>query len=194
MEKAILVGLRLPGISRHEAQESLRELERLVETAGAVAVENILQQRREIDPAYFIGAGKAAALAEHAGREGIRTIVFDEELHPVQQKNLEELTRTKIIDRTRLILDIFAKRARSREGILQVDRAQLAYYLPRLNQQGIALDNQAGGIGTRRGPGEKKLEIDRRRIRERIASLDRAIEDIRRHRNVQRKKRSEAAF
>jgi len=194
MEKAILVGLRLPGISRHEAQESLRELARLVETAGAVAVETIIQQRQEIDPAYFIGAGKAAALAEHAGREGIRTIVFDEELHPVQQKNLEELTRTKIIDRTRLILDIFAKRARSREGILQVERAQLAYYLPRLSNQGAALDNQVGGIGTRRGPGEKALEIGRRRVREQISSLDRAIENIRRHRNVQRQKRTEAAF
>jgi GTP-binding protein HflX len=130
-------------------------------------------------------------LAEHAKEAGISTIIFDDDLRPSQQKNLEELFSAKIIDRSRLILDIFARRARTREGILQVERAQLAYYMPRITAKFGRFEQQTGGIGTR-GPGERKIEVDLRRIRDRMVALDREIDTIKEHREVARAKRIES--
>lgn len=188
MEKAILVGVQLPGTQRSEIDESLAELARLAETAGAISDTVLVQHRSSIDPACFIGKGKAEEIRDLVRENNIPTVIFDDDLKPGQQKNLEEIIEAKIIDRTRLILDIFARRARSGEGALQVERAQLAYYLPRLSNKGIMLDSQTGGIGTR-GPGERKLEVDQRRIRERLTVLDREIETIRRRRGMLRKHR-----
>lgn len=192
MEKAVLVGLSLPSNRLAEVKVSLVELSRLAETAGAVPEQTIIQQRKHIDPAYLIGCGKAEEIRDLVLEKGIHTVIFDDDLRPVQQKNLEDLIGSKIIDRTRLILDIFARRARTREGILQVERAQLEYYLPRLNQKGIMLDSQFGGIGARRGPGERKLEVDQRYIRDRISALDREISKIGKQRGILRQKRVDA--
>ncbi|MCX5781452.1 MAG: GTPase HflX [Elusimicrobia bacterium] len=191
MEKVILAGLRLPGIKKEEFENSLLELSRLADTAGAKVEQKIIQNRPKMDPAYLIGSGKAKDIKEIVEKNGIHTVIFENDLKPAQQKNLEELINAKIIDRTRLILDIFAKRARSREGILQVERAQLSYILPRLSEKGIMLDSQAGGIGTR-GPGERKLETDQRVIRYKIANLDRQIEKIKERRSVLRQGRIES--
>ena len=191
MEKAILVGLRLPETKKSEFENSLAELSRLADTAGARAEQIVVQNRPNIDPAFLIGSGKALELKEIVQKNNIRTVIFDNDLKPVQQRNLEELIEAKIIDRTRLILDIFAKRARTREGILQVERAQLEYLLPRLNEKGILLDSQTGGIGTR-GPGERKLETDQRVIRDRMSSLDRQIAKLKERRQVLRKQREES--
>jgi GTPase len=193
MERALLVGLRLPHTKKRDLDISLHELSRLAETAGAFPEITIVQSRPRMDPAYLIGRGKADEIAALIREKGVSTVIFDEELKPVQQRNLEERIGAKIIDRTRLILDIFARRARSREGILQVERAQLAYYLPRLTKQGVMLDSQVGGIGTR-GPGERKLEVDQRRIRDRIVALDRGIGAVREHRAVLRQKRAESGL
>jgi len=191
MEKAILVGLRLPKTKKQVFESSLSELSRLADTAGARVEKRIIQSRPMIDPAYLLGKGKAQEIRDTVKKNGIHTVIFDNELKPVQQKNLEELIDAKVIDRTRLILDIFAKRARSREGILQVERAQLEYILPRLNEKGILLDSQTGGIGTR-GPGERKLETDQRVIRDRIAYLDRQIGKLKERRKVLRQSRIES--
>lgn len=188
MERAILVGLQLPKTRKKDVEDSLAELTRLAETAGASPEETIIQRRAKIDPAYLIGRGKAGELKLLAEARDIHTFIFDEDLKPSQQKNLEELTGAKIIDRSRLILDIFAKRARSKEGILQVERAQLEYFLPRITERFGRFEQQTGGIGTR-GPGEKKLEVDQRRLRDRLALLDREIEHIRNQRGVLRQKR-----
>jgi GTPase len=185
MEKVLTVGVQLQGHSPRQVHASLEELERLVDTAGGQVLERYLQKRDRPDPAFYIGKGKAEELREEVRTRSVRAVVFDEELKPNQQRNLEEKLGIKVIDRTRLILDIFAKRARSREGILQVELAQLQYRLPRLTGSGIALDSQTGGIGTR-GPGERKLEEDRRRIRDRIVLLKRQIEKIREGRALQR--------
>lgn len=190
MEKAILVALKLPGQKLKEVEDSLSELNRLSETAGIEASSVVIQKRENMDPAYFIGKGKAEEIGLTARAEGIRTVVFDEELKPAQQKNLEELLSVRIIDRTRLILDIFAARARSKEGILQVDLARLNYLLPRITEKFGRFEQQTGGLGgARRGPGERKLEIDQRNIRDRITQLKREIETVRFHRELLRKKR-----
>ncbi len=189
MEKVILIGLQLPKTNRADIEYSLAELARLAETAGAVPLETIIQQRPQRDPSYFIGKGKAEEIKERAIRQAVKTLIFDDDLKPSQQKNLEEFLGLKIIDRTRLILDIFAQRARSKEGILQVERAQLAYLLPRITERFGRFEQQTGGIGAR-GPGEKKLEVDQRRIRERLVALDDDIELIRKHRMLLRQKRS----
>lgn len=194
MEKAILIGIRLPKTKLVEVRNSLVELSSLAETAGAWAEDKIIQNRQKIDPAYFIGTGKAAEIKDIIAQKNIRTVIFDDDLKPVQQKNLEELIEAKIVDRTRLILDIFAQRARTAEGKLQVERAQLAYYLPRLSKKGISLDGQVGGIGTRKGPGERKLEIEQRRIRDNIVQLDREIESIRKRRELTSRKRTESGI
>lgn len=191
IEKAVLVALQLPATSRKEVENSLAELRRLAETAGAVVIETVIQRRTAPSPGSFIGEGKAAELNELVRGQGLSTVIFDDELKPGQQKYLEEIIGAKIIDRTRLILDIFAQRARSAEGILQVERAQLGYFLPRLSKQGAMLDSQTGGIGTR-GPGERKLEVDQRRIRERMAVLDQQLEEIRRRRELLRKRRTQS--
>jgi GTPase len=186
MEKVITVGLYRNPADLAASNGSLAELERLVETAGGEVVEMHQQRRAQgPEPASFVGKGKAEELAQRASALRIHTLVFDEELRPGQQRNLEEITGVKVVDRTRLILDIFAQRARTREGILQVELAQLNYLLPRMTEKFGRFEQQVGGIGTR-GPGERKLEVDRRRIRDRIAHLRGQIEKIRSERSLQR--------
>jgi GTP-binding protein HflX len=194
MEHALLAGIVVNGQSEADARRSLAELERLAETAGIHAAGTMVQRRSVPDPAFCIGRGKVSELRALACENHCSVVIFDTDLKPAQQKNLEDALEITVYDRTRLILDIFAQRARSREGILQVERARLAYVLPRLNQKGIALDSQAGGIGTRRGPGERKLELDQRRIRDRMVALDRELAQVRRVRQVQRQQRAESGL
>lgn len=160
----------------------------LAEAAGAGVVERTLQERLKPDPAFFIGSGKAEELHLVAEAEHLDLIIFDDELTPGQQRNLEARIGCKVLDRTQLILDIFARRARTREGQLQVELAQLNYLLPRLSGKGTLLSRLGGGIGTR-GPGETKLEMDRRRIRNRIARLREQLEEVRKSRKLQRARR-----
>jgi GTP-binding protein HflX len=173
---------------RARAEESLQELEALAEAAGAQVRERVLQERPAPDPAFFIGRGKAEELRLRAEAENLDLFIFDEELTPGQQRNLENKIGCKILDRTQLILDIFARRARTREGQLQVELAQLSYLLPRLTGKGTMLSRLGGGIGTR-GPGETKLEMDRRRIRSRIARMKAELEQVRVSRKLQRARR-----
>ena len=165
-ESALLVGI--------ENQESLAELALLAKTAGAVTVGSVLQKREKPDPLYCVGKGKAEDLAMTAQTLQANLVIFDEELTGVMQRNLEEILQIKVIDRTALILDIFALRAKTSEGKLQVEMAQLKYRSQRLLGQGLVLSRLAGGIGTR-GPGESKLEAGRRRIRERLRDLERQL-------------------
>jgi GTP-binding protein HflX len=188
VEKAGLVGCYRTARDRDRAEDSLHELEALAEAAGARVVERVLQERPHLDSAYFIGRGKAEELHLRAEAGDLDLVVFDDELTPGQQRNLEAKIGCKIIDRTQLILDIFARRARTREGKLQVELAQLNYLLPRLAGKGTMLSRLGGGIGTR-GPGETKLEMDRRRIRNRISSLSKDLDKIRQQRQLQRAKR-----
>ncbi|MDR2191263.1 MAG: GTPase HflX [Endomicrobium sp.] len=190
MEKVILVGVYSKDGDKQALSASLDELERLCATDGALSVKRVIQKRKSIDPAYFIGGGKALEIKDEVERLGAAAVVFDDILKPVQQRNLEKLIGVKIVDRVRVILDIFAVRARTKEGKLQVQRAELTYSLSHLSNQGLYLDSQTGGIGTRRGPGEKKLETDKRKIRDEIAALDKEIEKIRQRRAVQRISRS----
>lgn len=170
------------------AEESLDELETLARSAGADVVGKELQLRERADSTYLIGAGKVTELVGLATGLEADVVIFDHELTPTQQRNLERKFGIRVIDRTQLILDIFASRARTREGQLQVELAQLQYLLPRLTGQGAALSRLGGGIGTR-GPGETKLEMDRRRIRTRIAHLERSIEGVKSTRGTQRLQR-----
>lgn len=179
MEKVLLVGEPVP---------SLEELKRLTETAGGRVEDAVTHKADRIHPATYIGKGKAEEIRDAARRLKIQAVIFDHDLTPAQQRNLENILSVKVLDRTRLILDIFAQRARTKEGELQVELAQLTYLLPRLTGRGITLSQQVGGIGTR-GPGERKLEYQRRKIRDRIARLQKEIANIRRERQVQRKKR-----
>lgn len=190
-EKAFLVGLE--GISRWDAEDSLRELAQLAETAGAVVVGSTSQRREKPDSAYFVGSGKVDELILIRQANSVDLIIFDDELTPAQQRNLEEAIGVKVIDRTALILDIFAQRARSHEGKLQVELAQLRYLLPRLGGQGLILSRLGGGIGTR-GPGETKLEADRRRLRSRISDIQHEISQVHRHRELQRQQRKKTAY
>jgi GTPase len=187
-ERATIVGCYFNRRARGLAEESLDELEALAAAAGAVVVYRTLQERPAPDPAYFIGKGKAEELRELVTAENLDLVIFDEELTPGQQRNLENKAGCKVLDRTQLILDIFARRARTREGKLEVELAQLNYLLPRLAGKGTMLSRLGGGIGTR-GPGETKLEMDRRRIRNRIALLRRDLEKVRTHRKLQRTRR-----
>jgi GTPase len=191
MEKAILIHLVTSQKERLEAEESMDELAHLAAAAGAQVVEKIFQHRPGISPRYFIGKGKAEELAQRKGELEAELIVFDHNLSPTQQRSLEDKIQTKIIDRTQLILDIFAQRAKSNEGKLQVELAQLNYLLPRLVGKGIALSQQGAGIGTR-GPGEKKLEEDRRRILDRISKIRKEILGVQKRRENQRKSRKES--
>ncbi len=188
MERVLTVCLQKQRESDASVQASLSELKRLVETAGGHVVESHSQKKDRPDPATFVGKGKATELGERAAALKAQGIVFDDELKPNQQRMLEEVTGTKIIDRTRLILDIFAQRARTREGILQVELAQLTYLLPRVTARFGRFEQQVGGIGTR-GPGERKLEVDRRRIRDRMVALKKQIEKVRGERSLQREVR-----
>ena len=185
-EKVILVG-----VSEQEgddAEDSLAELAELVKTAGAAVVGTLIQKRELIHPGTYVGTGKVAEIAELLERTGATGIVCDDELSPAQLKNLENLLNTKVMDRTLIILDIFAARATTSEGKIQVELAQLKYRLSRLTGLGRSMSRLGGGIGTR-GPGEKKLEIDRRLINDRIAQLNRELKEVVKHREIARAKR-----
>jgi GTPase len=187
-ERAALVGLVTGSARRIEAEHSMEELAGLADAAGASVVLRMLQERTKPDPATFIGSGKVSSLAAACAEADIDLVVFDNELTPAQLRQLEEKLQRKVIDRTQLILDIFARRARTREGKWQVELAQLKYLLPRLVGAGAALSRLGGGIGTR-GPGETKLETDRRRIRVRIQSVQREIDQVRQRRSQLRERR-----
>lgn len=189
MEKAILVHLATDKKEKFEAEESMLELKGLAHSAGAKVIREVFQKRSEISPKFLIGKGKVEEIALSLANTEADLVIFDHNLTPIQQMNLEEELLCKVIDRTQLILDIFAQRARSKEGILQVELAQLNYLLPRLLGKGLAMSRMGGGIGTRRGPGEKKLEEDRRRIQERIAKIKGEIKKIQQRRTHQRKGR-----
>ena len=191
-ERAALVGLVAGRARRLDAEHSLDELAGLADAAGADVVLRVLQERPRPDPSTFLGAGKIDQLAASCSETGVDVVVFDNELTPAQLRQIEKTVRRKIIDRTQLILDIFARRARTREGKLQVELAQLKYLLPRLVGAGDALSQQGGGIGTR-GPGETKLETDRRRIRTRIHAVSEDIDQVRKRRAQLRERRHKAS-
>jgi GTP-binding protein HflX len=187
-ERAVLVALITQGSDAWEVEDDLDELTQLARTAGATVCGRLTQARTTPDPRQFLGAGKVQELALLVQELGANVVVIDDELNANQQRKLEEVVGVKVIDRTELILDIFAQRAKTREGKLQVELAQLKYLYPRLMGKGTALSRLGGGIGTR-GPGETKLEIDRRRIRDRITLLERETERIRSTRDTQRRRR-----
>jgi GTP-binding protein HflX len=194
-ERVFLLGVgvkrapRLPGTPAGELErESLRELEELAGSAGATVTGKMLQLRDALDPATLVGRGKLEEVKTEAHMRRAPLIIVDRNLSPVQLRNMERATDCRVIDRTQLILDIFARHARTREGQLQVELAQLNYLLPRLAGRGVELSRLGGGIGTR-GPGEQKLETDRRRIRERVGKIQQAIEMVRRQRATRRRAR-----
>ncbi len=187
-EKVLLVGVQTNYTSARQLEESMQELSALSDTAGGLVVDMVIQNLNKPHPKYFIGEGKVQEIAERVSEKGVDLVIFDDDLSPSQQRNLEDIIGKRVIDRTALILDIFARRARTREGKIQVELAQLNYILPRLTGRGVLMSRLGGGIGTR-GPGETKLEIDRRRIKERISKLKRELEVVRRTRDLHRKKR-----
>jgi GTP-binding protein HflX len=187
-ERAILAGIDVPGEQKIPLRESMEELERLADTAGAEVVGWITQKRAQPDQKYFMGSGKLGELKSLIISRSADLTIFDVELSASQERNLENELGIKVIDRTELILDIFAQHARSREGKLQVELAQSSFLLSRLAGHGILMSRLGGGIGTR-GPGETKLEYDRRRIRQRISILKKEIEKVRKERFVRREKR-----
>lgn len=194
-EKVILVGLNITTNIKKQSDidiyDSMKELEELSEAAGTKVLASTIQNKDTYDAAYYIGKGKAEELAVLAQNMQADTIIFNEELSGVQIKNLEEIINTKVIDRTTLILDIFASRALSKEGKLQVELAQQKYRLPRLTGLGSEMSRLGAGIGTR-GPGEKKLEIDKRHIRQRITDIQRELKEISKNRTVQRSSRAKS--
>ncbi len=198
LERVVLVGVWTDG-SAADADASLAELAALAETAGSEVLEGLIQRRDKPDPATYIGSGKAAELRQLVVATGADTVICDGELSPAQLNALEKVVKVKVIDRTALILDIFAQHATSREGKAQVELAQMQYMLPRLRGWGESMSRQAGGraggsgggVGTR-GPGETKIETDRRRIRERMSKLRREIKDMKQVRDTQRSRRRES--
>ena len=194
-ERAIIVGMEYGGgasIIGWSAEDSLEELKQLADTAGAEVVARFLQKRPKPDPAFFIGRGKVQELALYVQQENVDLCIFDDELSPAQQRNIEQAMGVRVLDRTALILDIFAQRAHTNEGKLQVELAQLQYTLPRIMGKGLSLSRLGGGIGTR-GPGETKLEVDRRRIRDRIAYIKGCISKVKNVRTLQRSGRAKAS-
>jgi len=187
-ERAFLVAAEVKGHGGWSTPSSLDELAQLAETAGAAVVGRISQRLDNPNSAMYIGKGKVQEVVDERAASGYTLVIFDDELTPSQQRNLEELLKVKVIDRTALILDIFARRAQTREGRLQVELAQLEYLLPRLAGQWSHLERLGGGIGTR-GPGETQIETDRRLIRDRISRLRAQIEDVRTHRALYRRRR-----
>lgn len=187
-ERTILVGLYQDSRARLEALELLEELKLLAQSAGAEVVEGFLQERARPDPAFLVGRGKLDEIRTAALALQVDTVIFDDELSPAQLRNLENEMEVKVLDRGELILDIFAQRARSREGKLQVELAQLEYLLPRLTGTGTSLSRLGGGIGTR-GPGETRLEVDRRTIRGRISRIKEELEKLEQRRALHRRKR-----
>ncbi len=192
-EQIVLVGVQLAERTADEVDANLDELERLVDTAGADSVERIVQRRDAPDPATFVGRGKADEILDASLEHDADTVVFDDELSPAQQFNLERILKRTALDRTAVILDIFAQNATTLEGKAQVELAQLRYRLPRLRGRGRQLSQQAGGIGTR-GPGETQLEVDRRRIQRRLARLEKDLRGLRRTRLNQRKSRRRSRY
>lgn len=188
MENVILAGVTLKTAPYDTS--SLEELKRLAHTAGGTVVHTFQIRVQAFNSATLIGSGKMEEIAETVRLANAQTVIFDDEISPAQQKNLEEIIPAKVIDRTRLILDIFAQRARTQEGKLQVELAQLKYLLPRLGGQGTALMQQKGGIGLR-GPGETKLEYDKRRLRLRISKLEKEIEQVKKERGLRRERRTQ---
>ncbi len=186
--KAVLVGIWNRDITREEARESIKELRGLVEALGGTSVGYILQHRNKPDVRYFVGAGKAQELEEVSRGIGADTIVFDDPLTPSQVKNLEKLTGKRVLDRTDLVIEIFSRRARSKEAKLQVELAKLTHELPRLYGKGKDLSRLGGGVGTR-GPGEQEAEIRRRVIKRRIHQIREELEEIKKMRRHQRKRR-----
>ena len=191
-ERAALVGLIVRRANKLDAEHSIDELAALADAAGATVVLKMIQERPTPDPATFIGSGKLDELASECARVGADVVIFDNELTPAQLRHIEERVGRKVVDRTQLILDIFARRARTREGKWQVELAQLKYLLPRLVGSGTALSRLGGGIGTR-GPGETKLETDRRRIRQRIHAISEEIDSIRQRRRHSRARRQKVS-
>lgn len=187
-EKSILVGVIKKGTDRWEKEDHLEELALLADTAGAVVTDKVIQEKGKIDPAFYVGRGKAEELSELAKKHHADLIIFDDDLSPAQIRNLEGLSDKKILDRSGLILDIFAGRAKTREAKTQVELAQLKYLLPRLTRQWTHLSRQVGGIGTR-GPGETQLEVDRRLIGKRISKLTADLVKIKKQRDVRRRGR-----
>ena len=187
LERVVLVGVWTEG-SVTDAENSMAELAALAETAGSTVLEALIQRRDKPDPATFIGSGKVAELKGVVKATGADTVICDGELSPGQLRNLEDKVKVKVVDRTALILDIFAQHAKSREGKAQVELAQMTYLLPRLRGWGDALSRQAGGIGGR-GPGETKIEVDRRRIRDKMAKLRREIGEMKVARDTKRQER-----
>jgi GTP-binding protein HflX len=192
-ERAAVIGLIAGRAKRLDAERSLEELGGLAEAAGAAVVLRVLQERPKPDPSTFLGGGKVERVAASCAELDVDVVIFDSELTPAQMRHLEEALERKIIDRTQLILDIFARRARTKEGKLQVELAQLKYLLPRLAGSGSALSRLGGGIGTR-GPGETKLETDRRRIRTRIHAVSEDIERVRQRRGQLRERRQKSSI
>src|SRR6202046_4445350 len=188
-ERIILVGVAFPGITLEAVDEAMDELALLVDSAGADVVDRVVQRRDAPDPATFVGSGKAKEIAALSQSPDVDTVVFDDELTPAQHRNLEKLFGRTAIDRTAVILDIFAQNARRPEGEAQVELALLRYRLPRLRGRGLGLSQQAGGIGTR-GPGETQLEVDRRRLVRRMHKLEAELRDVERTRTLQRRSRA----
>jgi len=194
-EKIVLVGVAMPPATLDEAEQSLDELALLVNTAGADPVARVMQRLETPDPATYLGKGKAQQLHEVSEDADADTVVFDDELTPAQQRNLEKLIRRTAIDRTALILDIFAQHAHTQQGKVQVELAQLRYRLPRLRGRANSLAQQRGGVGAaggaigNRGPGEKQLEVDRRRLVRRMSKLEGELKDLRRRGKTQRRAR-----
>ena len=194
-ERAVLVGMEYNGMLNTlgwTIEDSVEELKQLADTAGAQVVARFLQKRPKPDPAFFIGKGKVQELALYVQQENVDLCIFDDELSPAQQRNIEQAMGIRVLDRTALILDIFAQRARTNEGKLQVELAQLQYNLPRIMGKGLSLSRLGGGIGTR-GPGETKLEVDRRRIRDRIAYIKECIGKVKSVRTLHRASRNKAS-
>jgi GTPase len=192
-EKACLVSVRLKEHRKWESEDSLEELAFLTRSAGAEVLHRMTVVRARPSPAYYIGKGKAEELKGIVDEQGIGLVIFDNDLTPGQERKLREFLEVKVLDRTELILDIFAQRALSNEGKLQIELAQLNYMLPRLTRLWTHLSRQEGGIGTR-GPGEKQLEIDRRRVRDKIVGLKKQLEKIKNERNIQRQHRIRKGF
>lgn len=191
-ERAFLIGLDDPNDERWPVRRSLAELEALAETAGAAVVGSAFQRRTAPDPAWYFGKGRAAELVDEKAASDFNVLVVDDELSPHQQRNLEKLLDCKVLDRSALIIDIFAQRARTREGRLQVELAGLEYHLPRLTRLWTHLSRTRGGIGTRGGPGETQLETDRRLIGERIGKLKRELRDVSRQRATASRRRDDS--
>jgi len=190
-ERAILISVS--SSPRPEAEDSMDELRELARTGGVEVLDAIIQQRRELNPRFLMGEGKMREVIIRALQLGATMLIFDQELSPAQVRSISEMTELKVIDRSQLILDIFARRAVSLDGKVQVELAQLKYILPRLTGKGVQMSRLMGGIGGR-GPGETKLEVDRRRIRDRISRLERELEELSRGRYQRRRKRVRAGI